>query len=230
VTQGKPTEVKTLELEGIIEDPCCVKCLVLETRLKETIDELSSAQVIIELLRSEVSVQMESLWNQCDSGTINIRNTVGEQIEQLQTNKKWLNEVVGGSIEGQKEDLISDQTSESNITPNSDEKPWKIVSRGYKKLPSVNHTMYYQIPVIINRYELPRNSENYEEMVWDTRNTYELVNKNKDGVKVLKHNKQKKINKVMVVGDSHARGCAAELKVKLKKIVKFKDLYVQVQG
>ena len=79
--------------------------------------------------------------------------------------------------------------------------------------------MYYQIPVIINRYELPNNSENYEEMVWDTRNTYELVNKNKDGVKVLKkHNKQKKKkNKVMVIGDSHARGCAAELKVKLGK-------------
>ena len=58
VTQGEPTEVKTLELKGIIEDPCCVECLVLETRLKETIDELSSAQVIIELLRSEVSVEM----------------------------------------------------------------------------------------------------------------------------------------------------------------------------
>ena len=79
--------------------------------------------------------------------------------------------------------------------------------------------MYYQIPVIINRYELPRNSANYDEMVWDTKNTYESVNKNKDGVKVLKkRNKQKnKKNKIMVIGDSHARGCAAELKVHLGK-------------
>jgi hypothetical protein len=75
---------------------------VLETRLKETIDELSSAQVIKELLRSEVSVEMEALRNQCDSGTVNIKNTVGEQIDQLQTNKKWSDEVAGGSTDGQK--------------------------------------------------------------------------------------------------------------------------------
>ena len=131
-----------------------------------------------------------------------------------------------------KEDLISNQTSESDITTNCDEEPWKIECRGYKKSPSVNHTLYYQIPVIRNRYELPRSSENYEEIVWDTRSIYELVNKNKRSVKVLKkHNKQKKKkNKIMVIGDSHARGCAAELKVNWKKIVKYKDLYVQVQG
>ena len=102
MTQGKPTEEKTLELGGIIEDPCCVKCLVLGTRLKETIDELSSAQVIKELLRSEVSVEVEALRNQCDSGTVNIKNTVGEQIDQLQTNKKWSDEVAGGSTDGQR--------------------------------------------------------------------------------------------------------------------------------
>jgi hypothetical protein len=191
---------------------------VLETRLKKTIEELSSAQVIIEILRSEVNIEMELLRNQCDSGNTNIQ-TVGVQMEQLQINNEGSDEVVDECTDGQKEDLISNQTSEFNITSKSDDESWKIVDRGYKNIPSANHTMYYQIPVIINRYELPRNSANYDEMVWDTKNTYELVNKNKDGVKVLKkRNKQKKKkNKIMVIGDSHAQGCAAELKVHLKK-------------
>ena len=73
-----------------------------------------------------------------------MKTTVGEQIEQLQTNKKLSNKVAGESINRQKEDLISNQTSESNITPNSDEKPWKIVSRGYKKTPLCKS--YYVLP------------------------------------------------------------------------------------
>jgi len=112
--QSQPTEGKTLELEGFIEDSCCVKCLVLETRLKETMDELSSARVIIEILRSEVNIEMESLRNQCDSGNTNIKNTVGEQIDQLQINNERSEEVVGGSIDGQKEELIS-KMAESDV-------------------------------------------------------------------------------------------------------------------
>ena len=73
-----------------------------------------------------------------------MKTTVGEQIEQLQTNKEWSDEVAGGCTDGQKEDLISNQISESNITPNSDEKPWKIVSRGYKKTPLCKS--YYVLP------------------------------------------------------------------------------------
>jgi hypothetical protein len=37
----------------------CVKCLEWEMRLKEIIDELSSAQVITDLLRSEMCVETE---------------------------------------------------------------------------------------------------------------------------------------------------------------------------
>lgn len=142
-TQSQPTEEKTLELEGLIEDSCCVKCLVLETRLKKTIDELSSAQVIIEILRSEVNIEMESLRNQCDSGNTNIK-TVGVQMEQLQINNEGSVEVVGECTDGEKDDLISNQASEFNITSKSDDESWKIVNRGYKNIPLCKS--YYVLP------------------------------------------------------------------------------------
>jgi hypothetical protein len=79
--------------------------------------------------------------------------------------------------------------------------------------------LYYQIPVIINQYELLRNRGNYEEMARDSRNTHELEAKNEGRDKVQKHtNKQmKKKHKVIrvVTGDSHARGCTAEIKSNL---------------
>jgi len=59
VNQGKLTDERILGLKENSEIPNCVKCLVLEMGLKETIDELSSAQVIIDLLRSEMCVETE---------------------------------------------------------------------------------------------------------------------------------------------------------------------------
>jgi len=47
----------------------------LETRLKETWEELSSAQLIIELLRNEVSVGTELTGKQCDGDIVNMKNT-----------------------------------------------------------------------------------------------------------------------------------------------------------
>jgi hypothetical protein len=82
--------------------------------------------------------------------------------------------VAGRSTVGRNEDATSSQILESNITPSIAEEPWKTLSRGYKQSPSVNHTLYYKIPVIINRYGLLSNRGNYEGMVWDSRNTHEL--------------------------------------------------------
>ena len=53
---GKGTEGKMANVERITEDPCCKKCFILETKLKETTAELKSAQLIIQLLRNEVIV------------------------------------------------------------------------------------------------------------------------------------------------------------------------------
>lgn len=86
VNQGKLTDERILGLKGNSEIPSCVKCLVLEMRLKETIDELSSAQVIIDLLRSEMCVETEKSRRQYTNGIEHVNKTVDEQIEQLQTN------------------------------------------------------------------------------------------------------------------------------------------------
>jgi len=47
---------------------------------------------------------------------------------------------------------------EPNITSPATDEEWKTVSRGNKKPPAVDHASYYQIPVIINRYEQLQNS------------------------------------------------------------------------
>jgi len=86
--------------------------------------------------------------------------------------------VAGRSIGRRNEDYTSKQYLEANITSHTNEEPWKTMSRGYNKPYSVNHASCYQIPVIINRYELLRNRGNYEEMVCDSRNTHELEVRN----------------------------------------------------
>jgi len=194
-------------------------------RLKETIDELSSAQVIIDLLRSEMCVETEKSRRQYTNGTEHVNKTVDEQIEQIQTNKPWSEVVAGRNTNGGKEGPITKENPEPNLTSNGDQEPWKIVSKGSKNSISINYDPHYQtlphyqIPVIINRFEIPSNSEIIEEMVWDSRRIHKSVNKNKSDTKAERNqNKQKKRkHKVMVIGDSHARGCAAELRVNLRK-------------
>jgi hypothetical protein len=73
---------------------------------------------------------------------------------------------------------------ELNITSPTTKKPWKTVNRGHKKPPSVNHTLYYQIPVIINQYEPLRNWGNYEKMARESMKTHELKVRNEGRVKL----------------------------------------------
>jgi len=69
---------------------------------------------------------------------------------------------------------------ESNITTPSAEEQQKTGKRGHKKPPAVNHVSYYQILVIINRYELLRNSRKAEQMACETMQTHELEMRNED--------------------------------------------------
>ena len=127
--------------------------------------------------------------------------------------------MAGRSIGKRNEDSTSKQYFESNITSCATEEPWKTVSRGYRKPSSVNHASYYQIPIIINRYEQLRNEGKYEEMVRDSRNTQELEarNEGRDKVQKITNKQMEKKHKVIVIGDSHARGCAAEIKSNLEE-------------
>jgi len=137
----------------------------------------------------------------------------------LHIKEKWSDVVAGRSIGKRNEDSTSKQYFESNITSCATEEPWKTVSRGYRKPSSVNHASYYQIPIIINRYEQLRNEGKYEEMVRDSRNTQELEarNEGRDKVQKITNKQMEKKHKVIVIGDSHARGCAAEIKSNLEE-------------
>jgi len=69
---------------------------------------------------------------------------------------------------------------ESNITSPSAEEQQKTGKKGRKKPPAVNHVSYYQILVIINRYELLRNSRKDEQLACEPFKTHELEMRNED--------------------------------------------------
>ena len=103
---------------------------------------------------------------------------------------------------------------ESNITSPSSEEEWKTVNRGHKKPPTANHATYCQIPVIINRYAQLRDSKKDENVSHGPVKKHELETRKEDREKLRKraNNQKKKKHKIIVIGDSHARGCAAEIK------------------
>jgi hypothetical protein len=54
VTRSKSVECKSLDCERHTKYLNCVKCLYLELRLKETVDELNSARAILELFMKDL--------------------------------------------------------------------------------------------------------------------------------------------------------------------------------
>jgi hypothetical protein len=68
--------------------------------------------------------------------------------------------------------------------------------------------------VIINQYELLRNRGNYEQMAHESMKTHELEVRNKGRDKLHRKTKKhtEKKHKIVVIVDSHTRGCAAEIK------------------
>ena len=115
---------------------------------------------------------------------------------------------------------------ESNITSHTTEEPWITVNRGHKKPPSVYHASYHQIPVILNQCDLTSKKENYELMACESMGTHELKVKNesRDKVQGAKNKHMEKKHKIIVTGDSHARGCEAEIKLNLNEGFKVKGL------
>jgi hypothetical protein len=120
-----------------------------------------------------------------------MKNTMCEPSQKIHIKEKWSDAVAGWSINRRNEDSTSNHLLESNITSRITEEPLKTVSRGHKNPSSVNHAWYYQIPVIVNRYELLRNGGNYEEMARDSRKTQELEEENEGRGKVQKQMKKK---------------------------------------
>ena len=60
------TEDNKTDINSLTKDSCCIKCSELEIKLRETIDELSSARLIIDLLKSEVGSGTNQIGKHCD--------------------------------------------------------------------------------------------------------------------------------------------------------------------
>ena len=142
-----------------------------------------------------------------------MKNMRCDLTDKLGAVKTWSN-VVAGRSTCRKE---SNRNLESNITSHTTKEPWIIVNRGHKKPPSVNHAMYHQIPVIKNQYDLLNKREIYELMAREPMATHEpkVKNESRDMVQRAKNKHVEKKHKIIVTGDSHARGCAAEIQLNL---------------
>jgi hypothetical protein len=215
------TEKNIMDDEGLPKNSCCKKCLDLEKHLQETLQELSSAHLIIELIRNEVTTETESAGKQSvsdsDSDSAKKKNICCDPTRKAHIKTKWLDVMASRSPDRKKEEYTSKRISESNITSPSTEEEWKTVNSGHKKPPIVNHAMYCQIPVIINQYAQLRDSKKDEQVAHGPVKTHELETRKEDRENIWKraNNQKEKKHKIIVNGDSHARGCAAEIKSNL---------------
>ena len=103
------TEENLTDIERLPKDSCCKKCFDLETHLQEAMKKLSSAHLIIELLRNEVSIGTESTGKQCDSGIVKMKNIHCDPTEKLHVKTKWSDVVAGRSTGRRKEDSTSNR-------------------------------------------------------------------------------------------------------------------------
>jgi len=91
--------------KGLHKDSCCKKCFDLETQLQEALKELSSAHLIIELLRNEVTIEKESTGKQRDSDSVEKKNMHRNPTEKLRIKTKWSDIAAGRSTNKKKEEV-----------------------------------------------------------------------------------------------------------------------------
>ena len=163
---------------------CCKKCSDWERQLQEALKELSSTHFIIDLLRNEVSIGIESTGKQCHSDIVKEKNIHSDPTKKLHIKKKWSDIVAGRSTDKKKEECTSKQFLETDITSPPTDDEWKTINRGHKKASTANHASYYQIPVIINRYEQLRNNRKEEQVTREPAKTHEMETRKEDREKI----------------------------------------------
>jgi lysophospholipase L1-like esterase len=210
-------ECKSLACDEYVKDSNCEKCLFLEVRLKEAVDELNSAQAILDLLMKDLIAETEVTRKQCDN-VVNVVNGVNKKCDlrvKPLIQDLWSDIVAGRCTVNGTGDLTPNQPFDTNITSNTAVEPWKTVSKGIKYSSSRNHTQQFKIPVSTNRYEWPRFDDFCDEEPTVSRNTPMSIEKDEDNCKNMSKkkvvNQYEKKHKVLIIGDSHARGCAAEI-------------------
>lgn len=164
----------------------CGKCCIMKDHLELLINELKSSQLIIKILQEEIK-----------SATTSLKNKVN---------------------------LTNDDSHPTSGKKNA----WKEIQR--TRAPAMKHKRYNYtdltttntFPLLSNRYEPLCNESVSDKAPVGTQEsrmeTSKHAGKHKTDRKesVLKEKEPKKQHKVLVVGDSHARGCATEVNHLLK--------------
>lgn len=91
---------------------------------------------------------------------------------------------------------------------------------GLHQLQNMKYCEQYQIPVINNRYELLEDKEEDHENVYVNREQQQIYNKVTIDTKKSRRNG----SRVIIIGDSHARGMANELQNMLGKDVEVEGM------
>jgi hypothetical protein len=183
------TEDNVTDSEITSKDTCCKKCSDLEMRLEEALKELSSAHLIIDLLRNEAVTGIESTGKQCDIDTVKEKNIHCDPTKKLHIKTKWSDIAAGRNTDRKKEEYKSKQFLETDITSPPTDDEWKTINRGHNKPSTVNYASYYQILVIINRYEQLRNNRKEVQVTHGPAKTHKMETRKEDREKIWKKEK-----------------------------------------
>jgi hypothetical protein len=169
----------------------CMNCVNTEKLLKEALDELTSAQTINKLLQKELLVA-----NACKQGKDSHDN---EGYSAPTDFRKW--SVVTTKTHTGK------TTQKHNITSATKSGNLIATSNGYLPLTKVPDDDKYSIPVIVNGNISMRNrAKTYQH------GTQSIPMENSEKYRVRCDTKLINHQKIIILGDSHARGLAANIK------------------
>jgi hypothetical protein len=224
----------------------CIGCAELEIELKMTQIELKYANKIVDLLRKEIreiafkmapsekqsgvlknvkvmdshsSVAKDAKINRenCSMDRINVdkmelmnlQDDIKELSSSLQTVSALTKEVIQ-----QKNKMLVKMASITEVSMKGEEESscWTEVKNGRTKLVKKQCDQLL-IPVIFSWYELLNNHVEGDEMVFHDRVNLPTYGKKENGSK----NSTRNGSKVIIMGDSHARGMATELQHRLSK-------------
>jgi hypothetical protein len=149
---------------------------------------------------------------------------VKNDLQRIKTDVKTLEEIVKIMKEDQDHILVRLDNTEclvysvpninSKVIPSND---WKTVSNRKRSTNSVLvQQQEFWIPTVINRYAVLENfHEENQALQHQHRNQFVNVKKTKTRME-----QRPKSNKVLIIGDSHARGCAGFLLRERSKILR----------
>ena len=207
----------------------CNKCSEYEEQLKEVINELSSAETIIKILQKELH-STRTIDNTCARNQIVMGGPGKKPITKewaLITSKNITEKLQKCDTRNKNEFTTSDQSittanrftllsnlEKDNMESTESQKHGKLAQMHKTHKSTKQQTTGQRIPTIVNGQT--QYTDNGKLPASNNKNNFQTpttnqVNKLKEYSKCSKHAYQKQ-HKVVILGDSHARGCAAGVK------------------